>query len=403
MSKDLRFYVLENDYNVFAGANWPAYNEYVSGVKSSVAEVQKEIDEFTKKQIKLGIKGKFLLNAEHNTKYIPEHDNDLEYKRKSFDLPSIKTDIINTCNVPWNIISIDNKGRIFVCECEGHVPFPVGHVMDFENFEDIFNSPEAQKIQQAVKNKTFEYCAVDFCGVRGSSLIYPTNQIKVNIEIDISCNIQCPSCRERKIFVNDPKIIRSKLDLGDRVAQWIKKTNKTVIIGFAGGEPLASLVYSKLFDQYIQFSNVQFILRSNGLLIKKNIDLIKKLQSRLTLSISIDAASKNTYEQKTRVGGRWEHLIEGLTIIKNLGIPSQGNFVIQKKNLHEVISFVNLCRLYNLEPSFTILQDWGTWHDYREQCVHFPDSVLYNEFKQVIAKLVSMNVNIPNMENWVKQ
>lgn len=401
MSKDLRFYVLENDYNVFAGANWPAYNEYVSGVKSSVAEVQKEIDEFTEKQIKLGIKGKFLLNTEYNTKHQPEQDNDLEYKQKSFNLPSVKTGITNTCNVPWNTVSIDVKGRVFICSCDGHVPFPVGHILDFNTFEDIFDSPAAQKIQLAVKNKTFDYCAVDFCGIRGSEFVYPENRIKVNILFDISCNIQCPSCRERKIFVNDPGMINSKLKLGNRVAQWIQNTNKNVVVEFAGGEPLASLVYSKLFDQYAEFSNVEFIIKTNGLLIRNNVNLIKTLQSRVSFSISIDAASKDTYEQKTRVGGKWEHLIEGLKIIKELGLVAQGNFVIQKSNLHEVLSFVTLCQQYNLTPSFLMLQDWGTWHDYYEHCVHFPDSELYNEFKNVVNELKTMNIDTAEIMHWV--
>ena len=402
MSKDLRFYVLEIDYNVFAGANWPSYNEYVNGLKSPVPEVQQEIEEFTEKQIKLGIKGKFLLNTEYTTKYQPEQDNDLEYKQKSFNLPSIKTGITNTCNVPWNVVAVDVKGRVFICNCDGHVPFPVGHVLDFNTFEDVFNSIEAQKIQQAVKNKTFEYCAVDFCGIRGSSLTYPSDQIKVNVTFDISCNIQCPSCRERKIFVNDPEMIRSKLELGDRVAQWIKQTNKNVVVEFAGGEPLASLVYSKLFGQYAEFSNIEFILKTNGLLIRNNIDLIKSLQSRVSFSISVDAASKDTYEQKTRVGGKWEHLLEGLTIIKKLGLVAQGNFVIQKSNLHEVLSFVKLCQQYNLTPSFLMLQDWGTWHNYREHCVHFPDSELYSEFKNVVTELKTMNVDVSEIIHWIE-
>jgi len=402
MNKDLRFYVLESDYNIFAGANWPTYNEYVSGIKSSVTEVQQEIDKFTERQIKLGIKGKFLLNTEYTTKYQPEQDNDLVYKQKSFSLPSVKTGIINSCNVPWNIITVDVKGRVFICNCDGHVPFPVGHVLDFETLNDIFTSAPAQKIQQAVKDKTFEYCAVDFCGIRGGSLIYPTNQVKINIQFDISCNIQCPSCRERKIFVNDPEIINSKLELGNRIEQWIRTTDKNILVEFAGGEPLASLVYSKLFNQYSHFDRVMFILRTNGLLIRNNTNLIETLKNRLTLSISIDAASKDTYEKKTRLGGRWEHLLEGLDIIKNLKIPGTGNFVIQKNNLHEVLPFVQLCETYTLRPCFMMLQDWGTWHDYREQCVHFPDSDLYNEFKTIVTELKKLNVNVSDMLHWIQ-
>jgi hypothetical protein len=203
-------------------------------------------------------------------------------------------------------------------------------------------------------------------------------------------------------LMNDPAIINSKLELGNRIAQWIRTTDKNILVEFAGGEPLASLVYSKMFDHYSQFDNVKFILRTNGLLIHNNIDLITKLKDRLNFSVSIDAASKDTYEQKTRLGGRWEHLLEGLEIIKNLKLSVTGNFVIQKNNLHEVLSFVNLCQTYNLRPSFLILQDWGTWHDYRSQCVHFPDSELYSEFKTVITELKKINVDVSKMIHWIQ-
>jgi molybdenum cofactor biosynthesis enzyme MoaA len=404
MNKDLKFYVLEDDYNIFSGTSWPSYNDYINGMRVELPEIQKEIDKFTENQVKLGIKGKFLLNVEYTTKYQPEQDNDLDYKQKSFNLPSIKTGITNTCNVPWNVVAVDVKGRVFICNCDGHVPFPVGHVLDFETFSDIFTSAPAQKIQQAVKNKTFEYCAVDFCGIRGSSLTYPSDQIKVNVTFDISCNIQCPSCRERKIFVNDPVMINSKLELGDRIEQWIRTTDKNVLVEFAGGEPLASLVYSKMFDNYSQIDNVKFLLRTNGLLIRNNVDLITKLKDRLNFSISIDAASKDTYEQKTRLGGKWEHLIEGLEIVKNLEIPATNcTFVIQKNNLHEVLPFVNFCQKYNLTPSFTVLQDWGTWHDYREHCVHFSDSELYNDFKIAIKELKKLNVDVSQIIHWIHE
>jgi hypothetical protein len=378
-----------NDYESMAGSSWPTYDEYVAG---SYPEIEQEIAEMAQDSVpEQPIR--FVPNVEYNTKHRPdnfdEQDADLVYKRQAFGLPSVKTDIANWCNVPWNSITIDQRGRVFVCDCDGHVPFPVGKVLDFDSFSAVFSSPQALEVQASVSAKQYRYCAVDFCGVRNrNKSVVPDGHIKLNISTDHSCNIHCPSCRERMMFVKDRAMLAQKFAWIERIREWIKTTDQTVVVELQGGEPFASLLYQDLIDSYLQLPNVQFVIKTNGTLIRNNHDVIARLLPKLSsINVSIDAATEHTYEQRVRLGARWPHLIEGLEFLRTLDIPVGGNFVIQRDNLHEVLPFVDFCEQYKLTPAFLILQDWGTWHNFEEQCVHLPTSADYEEFKRIVQTL----------------
>jgi len=53
---DLKLYVTEEDYLVFAGPDWPSYQDYLAGARGTKPEIQQEIDQFTQQQQNEGIK-----------------------------------------------------------------------------------------------------------------------------------------------------------------------------------------------------------------------------------------------------------------------------------------------------------------------------------------------------------
>ncbi len=53
---NLKHYVTEEDYAVFAGPDWPSYSAYIAGVKAKDPDIQKEIDTFTDQQVSAGEK-----------------------------------------------------------------------------------------------------------------------------------------------------------------------------------------------------------------------------------------------------------------------------------------------------------------------------------------------------------
>lgn len=307
-------------------------------------------------------------------------DHDLKYKRDIYNLPIVKQGIIKKCKYPWNSVTVDHLGRVFVCRCDGWLPFSVGHVLDFSSLEDIFNSVEAKKIQKSINDKTYEFCAIDICDLATHS--DDDDYIDLNLTIDTSCNLSCPSCRERLIFINDNTLLSEMMSWIEKISTWVNQSDRKINVRYGGGDPFASLIYKKTFELFSKNTNVIFNLMTNGLLIKNNIQYINNLLDRMQFTISIDAAKKETYE-KIRRGGKWEQLLENLDYLKSNNKLSLAVFVVQVGNFKEIPAFINFCEEYSLIPSFSLLQDWGTWHNFKEHCVHIPDSPHYEEFIKI--------------------
>lgn len=330
-------------------------------------------------------------------------DYDLKYKRKNAGLPSIKSDIVNHCAVPFYSVNVDLKGRVFICGCDGWVPFSVGQATDFSTFEEIFNAPQSKLIQNSVIKKEYEFCDVRYCGINVKGKKNPGNLIDLKLQLDTSCNFTCPSCRERMIFINDKNLIEEKIYYGKTIFNWLKTTDKKVMIEFAGGEPFAGVVYPALIDLYSELPNTFFVFRTNASLIKSNKKLVDKIASRIQQwHISIDAGSKEVYE-KVRKNGKWNQLIENLDYLKTLPGNKSASFVIQSDNLIDTISFIKLCNRYNLKPVLDLVQDWGTWHNFDEHCVHLNSHSMYPQFVSIVKQIKEKHlINTDHLDQWIK-
>jgi len=321
--------------------------------------------------------------------YDEDIDHDLIYLRQVNNLPNDKMDIHNQCYVPEHTINIDHKGRIFVCNCDGWLPYPVGHVLDFNSVTEIFNSNGAKLINKSIIEKKYTYCSTESCGIKYKKTYKSNNSILMSIGIDIGCNLSCPSCRERVILNNSEEYVNERISWVERICSWIEKsTDKkfNVTLG-SNGDPFVSAVYLNFLKKINAFDNIQLTVKTNGLFVKNR--LLPTLLPKITsLSISIDAASKKTYELVRR-GATWEKLLENLEYCKILNrvynIKLTANFVVQKSNFTEMKDFVHFCRNYNMSINFSHLSDWGTWHTFSDHCVHVENSPHYNQFKEILS------------------
>lgn len=375
----------ESAYNTLAGKDWPSYQDYLQG--NIPQNVKQELDNFarsepTTKSVKV-------------IKINPSTDQELLYKRQVANLPSVKTHITNHCWIPWNTISINPNGDIFLCGCIGWLPFSVGNVVDFDSFESIWASAEAQKIQKSITDKTYEFCDTRYCGIEVGVSPRRNNAIHVELTIDRSCNISCPSCREHPIFIDDQNFINEKIKEVDILSSWIDKTSRTVFISLGGGDPFASILYKQIIERFAENTRISFDIGTNGLLLLSHAHILNKIIDRTRLFISIDAATKKTYE-RVRRGGKWNQLLKNLEFIRSFYKSTvSASFVIQQDNFCEMLEFVQFCKIYNLKPVFSLLQDWGTWHDFDSHCVHIPTSPNYAEFQGISEKVRALGISVP--------
>ena len=163
-----------------------------------------------------------------------------------------------------------------------------------------------------------------------------------------ACNINCIMCT-RNARSDDESLIMST---AERVSPYLPRARVVVLCG--SGEPLAiKHTRNLLMKDFSSNKDLKFNLITNALLLPQFWDKIKH-QRFGEILISIDAATKETYEN-IRVGGKWEVLLESLSLIKKCRHKFERitiNMSVMRENYREIPLFINLARAYDFNVSF---------------------------------------------------
>ncbi len=213
----------------------------------------------------------------------------------------------------------------------------------FLGFDEDFDSNQYFDFRFDIRYQKFLKNLILFPDIKiKSSSGFP---IKAMIEPVRACNLRCPSCPigsgvasnfDKLTFDNFRIII-------DKIYQTIEDISL-----FNYGEPLLHEDIDKMI-YYAKKKGIKKVkIHTNGMLLDDNIGE-KIIESGLdSLSISIDAASKESYD-KYRVGGDFEQLVEKVKDFLRLrkrmksGKPSvRAQFIIMSHNEHEVKKFYEM-------------------------------------------------------------
>ena len=255
-------------------------------------------------------------------------------------------------------------------------------------------------------------------GKLDSNVLLPKNQIntkdyplvssiqKLNMCFDRSCNLKCPSCRLD--FIN--YLGKDRISVENKLRQLENQIGENLRYLYLSGS--ADPFYSKSFRQFlINFDKSKFPflsrihIHTNGLLwteaLWKKMTKVHKYIS--TCEISIDSATKETYENVVRLGGNWETLVKNLRFIIQIPTLSTYNFsfVVQDTNYHEMYKFWEFCQQLNRENNkkitifFNRITNWGTFTDdeYKVKNISDPEHLLHKDFLDYFNKVK----NLPNV------
>lgn len=283
----------------------------------------------------------------------------------------LKLTVTNRCNSPSKELVIDWKGDCFVCACEAWLPISVGKITDFAQLTDVWASATAQKLQADIDSGAFTHCAVDRCGVMDYNKI--SHKHVVSINVDESCNLRCPSCRPDGIMITAGADFERKLMQVQHVKSLLESFDQPCTIVMSGnGDPLASAIMRPLIKEFQPLANQSIRLFTNGLLLEKQLDNSPILNHITQYFISIDAGSKEIYEQ-VRLGGQFAQLINNLDWLKHTcertGAEVLLKFVLQRDNYQDMQNFCQLCIDYGFKGVIHRLEDWGSWPDFTEHDV----------------------------------
>jgi hypothetical protein len=198
--------------------------------------------------------------------------------------------------------------------------------------------------------------------------------------------------------------------------KYSKNARKLDITG--SGDPFASKSFRKFlieFDPELWPNLDEIYITTNGNLFnKENWNLIKKAQPYIKMvEISIDAATKDTYENIVRLNGKWDVLMENLFFISQIDTISilRCSFVVQNNNYKEMLAFAKLIyektieRIKNQQHSYSTwvyfgkIAQWPHISDakFKESSVWEPDHENYNDFVNEVNNLYAYEKSFDNM------
>jgi MoaA/NifB/PqqE/SkfB family radical SAM enzyme len=324
-----------------------------------------------------------------------------------------KIDLKNyTCNVPFTSLEIHNN-VCFVC-CPSWLPNKVE--LSEIPLKDVYNSEPIIDIRNSILDGSFKYCDKELCpylsklvnyGVASGPVRLKEDSIQYNsfvksntpeylvMNFDRTCNYKCPSCRVDLIVESSQGIKRVEKTIED-IDNYYSEHVKTLYIT-GSGDPFVSVGFRNYLRNFNpeKYPNLNSIhLHTNASMWNKEMwDSMPNVHKYVhSCEISIDAGTKDTYENKTRLGGDWGNLINNLKYISTLPVSVKASFVVQDSNYMEMEIFYNL--MYSIfgkrvEVFFGRITNWGTFSDgefkIKEVCnTEHPEHQLFkNEFNKI--------------------
>lgn len=275
------------------------------------------------------------------------------------------------CHHPFYEAEISSDGNVHTC-CSALMPFAIGNIQQ-DNFRKIWHSEKAKLLRLSLLNGTAVFCSQEKCeNLQFSAEVKEISNAQVsddplilNMAIDASCNLSCPSCRSSVISIGEEEIKR-KQKWGADVEEILCSNLKHLYVA-GNGECMVSKVYRDFLTNHVMFSfSGDLHLVTNGQI--WNESMIQTILSRFRpeVLISIDAWRKETYE-KIRRGGSYEKVHENIhkyVALKKRGLISDvvARFVVQESNYLEIPEFIDGMRQMGIDRmEFTRLVNGGAF------------------------------------------
>jgi hypothetical protein len=299
------------------------------------------------------------------------------------------------CPRPRDTILIDKQGSCYACECQSWLPQSIGN-LQIKSLEEIIGSDMHQHLQSSIADGTYRYCNEHQCSYLKSGAVLhgqPERIQHLRLAIDDSCNLRCPSCRKGLIFHKEGSAYNLGIRLADKINDWLHTYKHPVQVHIGSdGDPFASHVYRHFMDQTPERDNIKYSILTNGLMFKEFHTRVHNVISNLNeLGISIDGASKTTYE-KLRLGGRWDKINENLQCISEQkhkhGFRFILHFVVQKDNYHEMEDIIMLGKKYNADRVWlNKVEDWNVSDRFADMDIFNTDHPLHTDYKDRLSKI----------------
>lgn len=281
------------------------------------------------------------------------------------------------CNTMLNHLEVFYRGNTRCC-CTTFVEQNLDNIFD-KNVDDLWHSNLHKVIALSTVNRTYSFCNKTMCPLfvshRSENTVLDNNKYNnitfkpevIAVGYDATCNLCCKTCR-KDIHVAKGCEYEQIKKITDKLKTDYLKACKFLIIA-GDGEVFLSPNYRSIYEDVD--CNPDYIrILTNGTLFTPDRweNFHKNKTGKIMMTVSIDAATKETYE-KIRCRGDFEQLKKNMTFASELRKKGElrylrMNFVVQKLNYKEMIPFVKWGNELGVdEIFFTKILNWGTYTD----------------------------------------
>jgi MoaA/NifB/PqqE/SkfB family radical SAM enzyme len=288
------------------------------------------------------------------------------------------------CQAPFTTMNFSQQGVINVC-CANRT-YEIGRVPD-NTLEEIWNGEKIKNLRQEMDNFSFNLkcgqCELMLDSANFKSLkiphydteesIRPGNEqsyrnlrypYRLDFELNNTCNLECIMCTgnySSSIRKNREgrELYQSPYDNDSFFEQLKPFLLNAKRIGFFGGEPFLVSAYYKIFDFLLEHNLKPLCyIQTNGTIYSEKIKTyLEKLN--INLSVSLDAATKDTYE-KIRKNAIFERTVSNMSKFKEILQKKGAIFyispVIFTENLFDIKNILDIANKFEAKLYFHHLE-----------------------------------------------
>lgn len=311
------------------------------------------------------------------------------------------------CSWPFITTFIKDDGDVcFPCGfCSKGHPIVIGNILK-KNLDEIWNGDIAKKVRKSIIDGTFVYCDKEKCHRLEPETIFNAQDFNpeapppqfISLSTDSTCNLRCGSCRTRNHkMINVAQLQATKLY--SVISPFLKEAKSLALLGT--GEIFASestLKWLSTIDRNM-YPKLKIWITTNAQLLADKWYHIKNIETMIEfMFISIDAATKSTYENLRR-GGIWERLLKSidyiLTLREKLNYKIRISFLVQKDNFKEMTDFIKLAESWKVdEVLFQRITNFGHLTTLENLDVADPNHPSYSNFKSIRDNVLAMKTNL---------
>ena len=296
------------------------------------------------------------------------------------------------CLNPFRWLEVNNDGQVTPC-CNTWFKGHLGSIRD-QSLEEIWNGAPFRALRKAMYEggEWEKFCNKDTCPqiindtwvfidhispethdfvpitqplldhIRAGKTEMSIGPVQIGLSCDPRCNLRCIMCFATHNPNRDGTLIRKALHGMESFLPGVKRIKM-----LGDGEVFAipeTRDFLLSFDSK-SYPETSFLIHTNGILLTPG--MWKKLSHLKidTLVISIDAATKETYE-KIRVGGKWEVLMKNIEFLlarfrKGMIREFLISMTVMKTNHREMIAFAEMGKRLGVTLAFfsPIYGDWA--------------------------------------------